>query len=182
MQEDIHNELKEIAPTIAAMPRAEAINAPPDGYFQELEAQLLTLSKIVRVEVAEEKQSVGMPANYFEYIEDKVLQQLTTPEVEVRQISWLRRYKWAVAASFLLVVSAVAVQNITSSKETPTLASDDLTSEEALTYLEQNQQDGQIEALIDAGVIDSTLVADLTFFEDVELEDGSEILQSTLDF
>ncbi len=180
MNKDIHEELKEIAPVIASLSSKPPTPTVPEGYFEALEAQLVGLSRIASLP---QNQEDDLPTAYFETLESNVMSKVAPQEAKVVKMSWFKQNRWLVAACSILIVSATFFTIIKNEKPViDTQTSMNITSDEAIEYIEAQSGHIQMNELIDAGIIDSTMVEELSFYQSVPSDEDEMMFESELDF
>jgi hypothetical protein len=180
MNKDIHDELKEIAPSLASIQIKPPNPKIPDGYFEALEKQLLSQAKIASMS---QNFDNDLPNSYFENLEANVMSQLGQKETKVIRLPRYVQYRWAVAACSVLIVCAALFTFMKSERPVnDNSIAINITSDEAIEYMETQSEDIQIDELIEAGVIDSTMVEELSFYESIPSDGDELIFESELDF
>ena len=98
MENNIHKELAEIAPTLAAMEKRNPFKVP-DGYFSSLESKVIA-------SVTKNTQDATIPEGYFDSLADRVMEQVA--EKSAPKIIPLYRRQWlSIAASLILIIGAM---------------------------------------------------------------------------
>jgi hypothetical protein len=107
--EEIRDELTNISPLLADVPKTFPFSAP-DGYFEQLSTQIMQ-----KIAVQEELESISpllaevpkefplsVPAGYFDQLTANILAEVKTPAKVVPMRTYL---KWAVAAGLIALIS-----------------------------------------------------------------------------
>jgi hypothetical protein len=180
MNKDIHNELNELSPLIAKLREKEENPIVDSDYWTSSEEVLMSLSKITSAD--QKSSNEDIPANYWSEVEAHLLSNVS--QKPALKIVWFRKPKMIaiIAAVFCTVIASIFVlKNYTADSNNLSTQQFTYTEDELWQYIEQNPQEFTIEKLIDAKVIDSTLVNDLTYFEDND-DDQSILMDSEFQF
>lgn len=158
-REEIENELKSLGSSLAGQYQ-EITNDVPNSYFENLEKQVLAEFAIHRKQA---QGSFAVPDGYFENLGSNLLLKGDAPQKKatVHNIRMLikRPAFRAIAASFILVLSAIILFEII--KEKP-VSSTEITLEESIYFIENNMEDIDLEDLLISGAVEEE---DLTVVE-----------------
>lgn len=171
----IQQELAEIAPTLAALPKRNN-QAVPENYFADVEDEIFSQLKLSDLK----RKQIQVPDRYFDDLEDKILHNVKdiSPIKTFHRPQWM---KYAAAASVVMVLSIFAL-NYLSSNTAPIQVADSLEASDYLQYIEQNVEDGDIEMLIENGLIEES---DLTVVDlhSIELQNEEQgLFETELEF
>jgi hypothetical protein len=174
------DELRDISPTIADIPKSDHLLDVPDSYFELLEDDLMALSVIHRMD----NNDGEVPFGYFDTLEEQIVEKAQQTQPKVVSLSWYQRYKWAVAASFLVIVSSLGWRWMHQNSTEASMTSIAISQEEALDYLQTQNVDIPLETLIESGAIDSTVVEGLTLIDDVDDDESIDenFMESEFEF
>jgi len=133
MGNKINKEIADIAPTLASLEKHNPFLVP-DGYFDSLENRIFdSLDKKPVLDNA-------LPDGYFDNLSDKVLERIKSEEKETRVVPLYRRKWLSIAASFILLLGAGYLISTQSDSINPnTEFALDVDLDEALEYLEENE-------------------------------------------
>lgn len=171
----IQQELAEIAPTLAALPKRNH-HVVPENYFDDVEEVIFSQLKLSDLK----RKKVSVPDQYFEGLEDKILGTVNN-NAKVKTFTIQRWVRYAAAASVVVVLSAVAFKYF-SINTAPNQMADSLEVNDYLQYLQQNVEDGDIEMMIDNGLVEES---DLTVVEipsDESKIEEAGLFETELDF
>lgn len=79
-QDNILNELKELSPTLAAIPRLNVFRVP-EGYFDLLGTRLLLLTRIGESEQVSPEMRASVPEGYFENLAENILARIKNESI-----------------------------------------------------------------------------------------------------
>lgn len=166
MENDIHKELNEIAPMLAALEKSNPFKVP-DGYFSNLENR--TMDALGKKPVL----AKSPPAGYFEGLSDKILEKVDT-EVKPKIIPLYRRTWLSVAASLIVIAGALfLINNDSITLDTENEFALEFEVDEGLDYLVENG-DIYLSDLLSfdlEGLDFEEETTDFDLFEDAELDD-----------
>ncbi|MEM9544770.1 MAG: hypothetical protein AAGA77_02290 [Bacteroidota bacterium] len=171
MGNKIHNEIADIAPTLASLEKKNPFRVP-EGYFDALEHKIL--DALDKKPVLEKT----IPEGYFDNLTDIVLDRIK--EEEKPKVMPLYQRKWlSIAASLLIILGAgylITIQSGTATSGAEFALEIDL--EEALDYLEENDNLYLSDLIgLDLDEEDFSIGdSELSEFEDEEFEDFLEEL------
>jgi hypothetical protein len=172
MNRDIQEELKSLAPTLAALPKEDR-QAIPDGYMDTLEEQLLAQARLVSIETQ-------TPSIDLTGLEDRILYAVKADIVGLGEPTRVIRWKaLAVAASMALIMGTLILQKFDS---TSTPADIVIHDEMVIEYLDAHQDQETVDKLIDLEVIDAAEMSEWTFIDESQSESPSTILESEINF
>lgn len=166
MENNIHKELKEIAPMLAAMDKSNPFKVP-DNYFSDLEVR--TLDALGKKPVL----SQSPPAGYFNGLSDRILEKVAAEE-KTKVIPLYKRTWFTIAASFIVIASVmVLMNNPFSTIDSGQSMAFDFEVEEGLDYLAESG-DLRLSDLMSLDLEDIDIGEENTDFElieDSELDD-----------
>lgn len=172
---NIQKELAEIAPILATLPKRNNL-VIPEHYFDDVENEILSQLKLSDLK----RSQLQIPDSYFEDLEDKILHKVNNSPM-VNTVTMHRWMRYVAAALVVVIMSIFAFQYIPLSTA-PSQVADSIEVNDYLQYLQQNIEDGDIEMLIDSGLVEES---DLTVVElpsqDSTL-DGEDFFVTELEF
>ena len=170
MKNNIHNEIKGIAPILASMDKKNPFLVP-QGYFSSLEIQ--TLDRLGE----KSNQANTTPEGYFENLPDQILKRVSE-EKKTKVIPFYKRTWLTIAATFILVAGAVYFMDSPSNgiDENPEYALD-IEADEALDYLVESG-DLYLSDLLSLDIYEYELDNETTNFEIPEETDLDDFLNN----
>lgn len=168
----IIQEISEMAPILASLPKSE-IHRVPDSYFDEVEVTIINQLNFINEEIQE---VIDLPTDYFEKLDDKILQRLSGDR-DIKVISLLGpRFNYLKYAAILVffIASIVLFKYVTPSENIAVTSQ--LTQAEVLDYMVDNAEDFDINMLIDQEIIDESTLDDISYIS-VD-EEASELIEA----
>lgn len=168
MKDKIHNEIKEIAPTLASLEKKNPFIVP-QGYFLSLENKTL--------DALGEKPIIGNtpPEGYFDSLSDQVLERVAREE-KTKVIPFYKRSWLNIAASFIIVAGAIYLMNShPTGIENTTEFAMDIEADEALDYLVESG-DLNLSDLLSLDIDEYDLANETSNFEIIEEADLDDFL------
>ena len=168
MKNNIHNEIKEIAPMLAGMDKKNPF-VVPKGYFSSLENR--TLDSLGKKSTL----TNSTPEGYFDTLTDQILERVSQEE-KTKVIPLYKRTWLTIAASFILVAGAIYLMNTQSDgiDNNPEYTLD-IEADEALDYLVENG-DLYLTDLLSLDIYEYNLDSEASNFDILEETDLDEFL------
>lgn len=164
MENKIHIELQELAPTLASMEKTNPFRVP-DGYFEKLENQ--TLAKTG----SSASHDQSLPEGYFESLSDRILEKVEV-KTEAKVVPFYQKKWFSIAASFAFILAAIySIQTQLSTTSESTEFAFEIDVEEALDYL-ADTDDIYLSDLMSLDINEEYLEEE---FSDIELLEDSEL-------
>lgn len=154
----ITEELKEISPLIAELTKRMRIDVP-EGYFEEVELQILSQLDIALVDV---KHNPQIPEGYFETLENRIIANNHQDKIrKTYDLKYFVNQKVSkIAAALVFVLGAVFLLTYNSQTDASEMVLDKGWDEMDLwEYLAHNTDDISLNILIENGLVDESDLA-----------------------
>lgn len=176
---NINQELKTIAPILSKIKKPIHHNVP-DGYFDQLEDQIMSQINILN----HDKTKLHVPEGYFETVEDQILNIVTDQRTKVIPIFKKPFFRIVIAASVVFMLAFISYQLFQKDADTHQDTFVDLQADEIeyFQYLHQNVDDLDINMLIDNDLVDESDLFVLSYNDISETDESASIFESAIDF
>ncbi|KXK37660.1 MAG: hypothetical protein UZ09_BCD002001759 [Bacteroidetes bacterium OLB9] len=142
------DELKEISPYLASLPKQDPKNVP-DGYFEQIEDEIVHQLMLIRHTPESNRQ---LPDGYFDQVENQVIRKI---KISKKPRAWIKFIPYVAAASILFILMILVVSPADhANQETVQLAQ--ISEMDQLDYLSKNIDDVSLNTLIDYGLIEES--------------------------
>ena len=151
----INDEISELSPLLSKTLKENNMGIP-EGYFEVAEEQITSQLTLIKVD---DQKKLEVPEGYFDSLEDKILMRVHAVQgnqpmklIKLMTGQWMK-----VAASFLLILSAVFILNRASQPDLEDVSmGNDWDEQEVWDYLIENSDDISLVMLIDEGLVEAS--------------------------
>jgi hypothetical protein len=181
---EVNTELRDLAPHLAKLPKKNT-SVLPNGYFQEVEEQIMRQILIAEID---DKSPAQAPDGYFEKLESDLDGMVNKSNannssgIKMLLLSNLKLIRYAAAAVMILFVSVWVVFNMNSTNdEINNIAMDN--SDGYLEYLEDNLDDYDINTLVDHGLVEESDITLITYTGETYADETQDVyMETSIDF